>query len=542
MDYFVGLSGGPRGSHEPGVALIDLQGRLSWVLEEERFNRFKSSISCFPTSALNAAISCLHNNDSIIKAASPGVTYLDMHQRWPLYLDHNFRLQVPFKAFHHQLCHAASAYYSSPFNDALIICLDGLGDRSSGIIAIGDNENIMVKQYLPLSSSVGQFWSLICQYIGYDGLQDAYKTMGLAPYGKPIYDLNNIFSYQNGRLALADNYIQDKYDFVSKHPAEPVYSSTFPSFLTQSIRRRTFEGLSQVDFDIAASAQQHLEHVLLQYFTDLQQRFNAKNICFAGGVALNSHFTGLLDKSSIFEKIFIPPYASDSGLATGASQLLYAEVTGLRPQPIDSPYLGTEYSDSYIVELLDSVSVPYVQVSLEHVADLLFSGQILAFFQGRSECGPRALGARSILANPCIPGMKDLINKKIKYREKYRPFAPVVPSDSLHDYFNVNGAFCNFMSFAVQAKPLTSKLAPEVVHIDNTSRVQSAHPSTKISQLLYLFAKRSGVPILLNTSFNLKGEPNVETPKDALRTFFSSGLDHLYISNFLVSKSIPANV
>lgn len=536
MDYYLGLSGGPRGSHEPGVALVDDQGNLSFVYEEERFNRYKSSISCFPTYSLKAALSAITDTNKVQHAATPGLTYDDMHLRWPLYLDHNFRINVPIKHFHHQLCHAATAYYSSNFNDSLIVSLDGLGDRASGIIAIGTNGDIMVKKYLPLSSSIGQYWALMCQYIGYDGLEDAYKTMGLAPYGSAIYDLSDILSYSEHRIRLNKSFLLNKYEFVSKHPSEPIYSELMPAFVSRSSRRRPTECLRSLDNNIAASAQKHLEGILLEFFSDLQKKYQLKRLCFAGGVAMNSHFNGVLQDSGIFESIYIPPFPGDCGLAAGSAQLLYKSVTGMRPKPLTSPYLGSSYTSHEVSRLLDSVGVLYRPVSYAEVADLLYKGSVIAFFEGRAECGPRALGARSILANPCIVGIKDIVNSSIKYRELYRPFAPVTTIEALHEYFKVYSANCSFMSFAVQAKAITQKLAPEIVHVDNTSRVQSAPPNTHIHSLILEFAKLSGVPILLNTSFNLKGEPNVESPKDALRTFFSSGLKYLYISGYLVSK------
>jgi len=540
VDYYLGLSGGPRGSHEPGVALVDEQGHVVYVYEEERFNRHKSSISCFPTCSLRSVLSRLSSHDNIINAAVPGITYTDMHLRWPLYLDHNFGLNLAVKPFHHQLCHAATAYYSSNLDEALIVCLDGLGDRASGIIALGLGDNIKIKKYLPLSSSVGQFWALICQYIGYDGLEDAYKTMGLAPYGSPKYDLSSIFSYSEQRLTLDTSFILNKYDFVSKHPSEPVYSSRFPHFLSPEQRRRSIDPIRKIDQDIAASAQHHLENILLQFFSDLQKEYQVRRLCFAGGVAMNSHFNGVLQSSGLFDSIFVPPFPGDSGLATGCAQLAYHHATGSRPKPLHSAYLGSDYSPSEISDLLDNVGISYRRTTHREVSQLLYQGSIVAMFQGRAECGPRALGARSILANPCIPGIKDKVNSLIKYRELYRPFAPVITLDALHRYFDVSSANCDYMSFAVQAKEHTRNLVPDVVHIDNTSRVQSAQPGTHIHHLLTCFSEFSRVPILLNTSFNLKGEPNVESPKDALRTFFSSGIEYLFISDFLICKASSA--
>ena len=536
--YSFGASGGPRGSHEPSTACLDQDGNILFILEEERFNRFKSSISCFPTHSLRYVFNKFpHLLNSIRTVSHPGATYKDMHQRWPLYFQHNFGLDTCHRYFHHQLCHASSAYYSSPFDRALVVSLDGVGDNSSGCVAIAEDHKLIPLCFFSPTQSLGFFWSFICQLIGYDGLEDAYKTMGLAPYGTPKYDLSELISYSEGNFSLSETYFADKYKFISKHPSEPVYDQLLPCFMKGIPLRKYNQPITQTHMDIAASAQKMFEDLLLRFFDHYAQKTRIKNLCFAGGTALNSHFNGLLGDSNIFDKIYIPPLAGDSGLALGAAQLEYARSNLRRPQPINSPYLGSDnYDESDLSSLLDSLNLKYRKTCFVEVSHILNSAAVIGFFSGRAEAGPRALGNRSILASPRSHSMKDIVNSKIKYRESYRPFAPVILPDFYDEYFYPTSCNLEYMTAVVKAKKIAFENCPAVVHIDGTSRVQLATPGSAVYSLLSEFYNTCSIPVLLNTSFNLKGEPNVESPRDAIRTFYSSGLDHLVIWPFILSK------
>ena len=532
------MSGGPRGSHEPSVACIDDNGHPIFNYEEERFNRFKSSISCFPTQAFKAVLTDYEISSNEVKVvAHPGATYKDMHQRWPLYLNHNFGFNCKHRFFHHQLCHASSAYYSSPFTDSLVVSLDGIGDTCSGLVAYATDHKIIPIRFFKQHQSLGFFWAYICQLIGYDGLEDAYKTMGLAPYGKPIYDISQLITYQDGQFNLNTKYFEDKFKFISKHPSEPVYNNILPDFMHNLPRRNTTQPILQDHIDIAASAQSWLETNLLSFFRYYQKLTSARNLCFAGGVALNSHFNGVLGSSNIFKSIYIPPFAGDSGLAMGSAQLAYARANLKKPGPLESPYLGSVVSSAdQLIQLFNSLGLKYKKTSLSAISQYLAKNHVLGVYHGRAEAGPRALGNRSIIASPTDPGMKDIVNSKIKYREQYRPFAPVILSKYYDYYFEPSACNLEYMTAVVPAKPLALEKCPAVVHIDGTARVQVASHDSFIAKLLIEFNRITDVPVLLNTSFNLKGEPNIESPRDAIRTFFSSGLDHLVIWPYILSK------
>lgn len=543
--YILGISGGPRGSHEPSVCFLsESTGEILAVFQEERFNRFKSSISCFPTQALTKLFSTYPDSirKAIISTYSPGYSYTDMKQRIPSYLSHNFGVFAAHTQLHHQICHAANAYYSSTFNHAAVVCLDGVGDRSSGFVGVCNNYRIKPVKFIPRDQSVGIFWSLICQYLGYDGLDDAYKVMGLAPYGQSLYSLHGLFDYVgNLNFSFNNEYVLDKYQRVSLHPAENICVTPLYDFGVPYTRRLPFHPLEQIHMDIAASAQMHLESVLTQFLIDVRRITGQVNLCLGGGVMMNSHFLGHLASLDIFENIYVSPTPGDCGLSMGAAQFAYAYAKKLKPLPLSSPYLGTSYTLADIKAELAVCSIPYTLSDISDVVKDLIDGKVIGFFCGRAEIGPRALGSRSILALPNLASVKDLVNSKIKFRESYRPFAPVTISDEFPKYFTRHSINYDFMSATTTTTERARLDIPAVVHTDGTSRVQIADDSSPIGQVLHQL-KRQGLPaVLLNTSFNLKGEPNVESPKDAIRTFYSSGLDCLYLEQLRVSKVVTAN-
>jgi carbamoyltransferase len=538
--FLLGFSGGPRGSHEPSVSLLSVKsGEIVAVYQEERFNRFKSSVSCFPTQAISRLLSTygVSLRSLISKSCSPGYSYKDMSERIPSYLSHNFGIEARHLQVHHQVCHAANAFYSSSFDESAIVCLDGVGDRCSGFIGVGREYRVKPIRFIPKDESVGIFWSLLCQYIGYDGLDDAYKVMGLAPYGNPKYRFDELFSYKgNLSFAFDNSFVLDKYKRISLHPSENICSYPLYDIGHQYSRRLPFEAIEQVHMDIAASAQSHLEKTLTEFFVDVRKLTNQRNLCLGGGVMMNSHFLGHLESLKLFDNIYVSPTPGDCGLSMGASQFIYAYAKKKRPLPLSTPFLGSFYTQDSVRCELELYSIPYSISTYQEVVNDLIEGKVLGFFAGRAEIGPRALGARSIIALPTSESIKDLVNSKIKFRESYRPFAPVTLEDEFPKYFVGGSINYSYMSATAMTTDLARMQIPAVVHIDGTSRVQIAETYTPIGQVL-LRLRESGLPaVLLNTSFNLKGEPNVEAPKDAVRTFYSSGLDCLYIEGLRIAK------
>lgn len=532
----LGVHGGPRGSHGAGISLI-INGKIKVCIEEERIMRFKNSISCFPKySLLKLKELNIINFKDIDYIAFSGSTYADMKKRWPIFLDHNFGINAKIFPVNHQVCHAANAYFSSKFQNSIIVSLDGVGDQSSGLIAIGKNNLITNEDFISSEGSVGFFWTLMCQIIGYDGLEEAYKTMGLAAYGDPNINLSKILSSSKKNFfKLNQSFIENKSIFISKHPSEKYYTKKLQDFLKIK-PRLPFESLRKSHINLAASAQKHLEDLLLSFFNELKNKYKIENLCFGGGVALNSKFIGYLNDQSNFKNIYIPPNASDSGLALGAAQYCYSKVFKKRPSPLLSVYLGLEYSDK-IKKAIDYSGYKYEKYSPKKLSKYLKRNKVIGFYTGRSEYGPRALGHRSIIASPINKNMKNTVNKKIKFREEFRPFAPIVTNKFFDQFFYRGSANYEYMSATIRAKKNTKKIAPAIVHIDETSRVQEIkNKDDPIYKLLNEFYNLTGCPILLNTSFNLKGEPIVETPTDALRTFASSGLDILVLEKYLIYK------
>jgi predicted NodU family carbamoyl transferase len=543
----IGVHGGPRGSHEPGVSLI-IDESLKFALQEERLNRTKNSISFFPTESLRILLNKFNLKISDVNnIAFAGETYKDMKMRWPDFIRHNYgNYPGKFYAINHQLSHAASGFYSSGFEKALVISLDGVGDRSCGVIAKASQKNgILPIIYFdkPHLQSLGFFWALITQLIGYNSLEEAYKTMGLAVYGNPVFDLSNLINFNQvtGLTEMAPWAIENKYKYISKHPLERIYGISVESKLNFK-RRLPNSEISQQHRDLAASAQLRLEEVTVNLVKYWQKKTKEKNLVLAGGVALNSKMCGELAKSGIFENLFVPQTPSDGGLAVGAAMLTQSKLLGKHNTKMqDTPYLGLDYSQSEVEIAVKHSGYRHIRNNQNIIAQLLVEDKVIAYFNGRSEHGPRALGARSILANPSRNCMKNIVNLKIKFRESYRPFAPVVRDCDLEKYFIVPKTHINltYMSYVLDAKPETLLVAPAIVHEDGTSRVQviSKHDHSQLYELLSILTEEYNIPILLNTSFNLRGEPNVESPSDAIRTFASSGLDALSLEHLIVFKS-----
>ena len=537
----LGISGGPRGSHEPGIVIIK-NNEILIAIQEERINRNKNSVSCFPHQSLKMAFKRLNIKPSAIDiVAHPGITYSDMKKRWKIYLELNFGIKAKkYLAVHHQQCHVNAAYYSSKFDNALIITLDGVGDRSSGRVLTATNKNKklrIIKEFNnPLKTSVGFFWDAITQAIGFESLEEAYKTMGLAPYGKANYNLKNFLSFQDGEPKLNSRYIGNQWKYLSFHPLEKRYAKKFLNDIKFK-RRIPINEIRKVDCDLAASAQGHLENIVGQLMQYYIKKTKKKNIIFTGGVALNSKMCGYLNEMLDIENFFVPQLPSDGSLALGAA--IEAIPLNLRHKiNLDNPYLGFDYSKKEILSALSYTKSKISKYKNSQIINLLKNKGVIGFFNGKSEFGPRALGARSILALPKFKEMKDIVNSKIKFRESFRPFAPVVRDVDFDTYFERGTGNYEFMNYVVKAKKITSILAPSIVHEDGTSRVQILKKGTnnRLYKLLGDLEKIIGVGILLNTSFNLKGEPIVETPSDAIRTFYSSGLDALIIEDYILKK------
>jgi carbamoyltransferase len=535
----LGLHGGVTlGQHEPAACLA-INGRIVAICEEERYLRIKSCYGYLPHRAIKACLKQANIRiEDVDLIVTPGATYDDFAERWHEYLRHTFGHAPKIEPIHHQLAHLAAAFYGSGLDESLVMSLDATGDGSCGMLAHATRKGgIRIVEEMPTNRSLGYFYTLMTYYLGFeDG--DEYKVMGLAPYGKPSVDLSRIAGPIPGGWRFDWSFVRD--DPAPKSPFEPLYSKRIFEALGRPNRRpdQPFDAFYK---DVARSTQATMETCLLSLVEGLRARAPAsRNLCYAGGVAMNCSANKRLLESGWFDHVYVPPVASDRGLALGCAYY-GAVMSGDTPWPLLDAYLGTSYTNDEIRAELDANGSRYDEIEnpASEAAELIAGGKIVGWHQGRAEAGARALGARSIVASAATTQMRDLVNARIKYREEFRPFAPSILQEEVGDWFGV-GKQDDFpyMTFTLDAKPEQAARIAAVVHVDGTSRVQTVRSSNNeiYSDMIREYRARTGVPIVLNTSFNLKGQPIVETPRDALMTFHGCGLDALVVGNFVVRK------
>ena len=535
----LGLHGGVTlGQHEPAACLA-INGRIVAICEEERYLRIKSCYGYLPHRAIKACLKQANIRiEDVDLIVTPGATYDDFAERWREYLRHTFGHAPKIEPIHHQMAHLAAAFYGSGLDESLVMSLDATGDGSCGMLAHATRKGgIRIVEEMPTNRSLGYFYTLMTYYLGFeDG--DEYKVMGLAPYGKPSVDLSRIAGPIPGGWRFDWSFVRD--DPAPKSPFEPLYSKRIFEALGRPNRRpdQPFDAFYK---DVARSTQATMETCLLSLVEGLRARAPAiRNLCYAGGVAMNCSANKRLLESGWFDHVYVPPVASDRGLALGCAYY-GAVMSGDTPWPLLDAYLGTSYTNDEIRAELDANGSRYDEIEnpASEAAELIAGGKIVGWHQGRAEAGARALGARSIVASAATTQMRDLVNARIKYREEFRPFAPSILQEEVGDWFGV-GKQDDFpyMTFTLDAKPEQAARIAAVVHVDGTSRVQTVRSSNNeiYSDMIREYRARTGVPIVLNTSFNLKGQPIVETPRDALMTFHGCGLDALVVGNFVVRK------
>ena len=442
--------------------------------------------------------------------------------------------KVKFNFLPHHLCHAASAFLVSPFEQSGLMVLDFVGEGVSTSIGVGRDTNIHMGEGAEFPHSWGLFYAEITQYLGFKPLNDEYKVMGLASYGQPSYveELEKICTFDDRGLPKIN------LNFFNPTLQGPgLFDRKVYEML--GLPRKKNEEITQKHIDIAASAQQILERGLLKNAEYLAQKHKVDNLCMAGGVALNSVANGKILSSGIFKDIFIQPAAHDAGCALGAAAYLYAKLTGKRCEVMESALLGPSYSNGEIESTLKEAKLRYEKTAepAKRAAEFIAKGEIVGWFQGRMEWGPRALGARSILADPRLVEMKDNLNKWVKHREDFRPFAPSVLEEDAREYFE-DITRSPFMLHVVKVKPQKRSVIPAVTHTDQTARPQTVSKSVEplYWSLINEFKKITSVGVVINTSFNVRGEPIVRTPEEAVRCFYGTGIDRLVIGDCILSK------
>jgi carbamoyltransferase len=445
------------------------------------------------------------------------------------FIEHFGPTKARMRFVDHHLAHAVSAYAYSGFNDAAVVVMDGRGAWEATSIWRGRDGRLEHVLTIPFPNSVGYFYSEFTEYLGFQRNSDEWKVMGLAPYGKPGVDLS-VFIDPNAAPYRV-------------HTKKLVASGSAPFATMASLLgspRVPESDISDCHKNIAYAVQEACEISMMSVVRMAVEKTGNRNVCLAGGVALNSKANGKIVAAGLVDKFFVQPAASDDGVALGAALAPYLDSGGKLPnKPMRHVYLGPSFDDDAIEPVLRTYKLRYTRLSDVAVAsaELLSQGKILGWFQGRMEFGPRALGSRSILADPRDPEMNAKVNNAVKFREWWRPFAPSFKKEAAGDYLE-SARDSPFMILTAQVRPEKRSVIPSVTHVDGSARPQTVEKEINLLywRLINEFEKRTGVPVIMNTSFNLRGEAIVHTPTDAVRTFFSSGMDVLVIGSFLVEK------
>ncbi len=560
--------------HDSAATLLK-DGKCVAAVEEERFTRKKHDIS-FPTNAINY---CLQSqNISINEISYIGFyekpllkferllyqhlegfpfSYKTFIKAIPSWLNEKLKIRKILKKklkykgkiffIEHHMAHAASSFLVSPFDKAAILTVDGVGEWTTTAYGYGEKNDINLMKELRFPHSLGLLYSTITAYLGFSVNNSEYKIMGLSPYG--IMDKNKNEYYSKLKQIIdvkEDGSYRFNMNYFCYHYSDKMPSKQLCNLLGGRVRKAN-EELTQKHKDIAAALQLILEEVMTKILNHLYNVTKCLNLVISGGVALNSVYNGKILKNTHFKKIWIQPNSSDGGTSMGVAFYVYNTILGnKRNYILDNAYLGPEFSNSEIKYFLDENNIKYYEFNsadelIKVTSKLIYENNVIGWFQGRMEWGPRALGARSILSNPCDPEMKEILNLKVKHREKFRPFAPVVCEDNALSYFDCDKPIPEPTDFMLMVYPIKNKWhkkIPSVTHVDGSGRLQTIrrHQNPLYYDLIKSFEKLSNMPILINTSFNILGEPIVCTPFDAYKCMMGTGIDYLVIGNFLVKR------
>ncbi len=549
--------------HDAAAALA-VDGRLVAAAQEERFSRLKHDPE-LPVRAVRWALDRTGLSTADLDAVAfydkpilkfdriltgclaapfrswrPFLTALPVWLGRKLWTDHIIRKELGFDGevlyLPHHLSHAAGAFFTSPFSDAAVLTVDGVGEWATASYGVGEGNRVRLIAEMHYPHSLGLLYSALTYYLGFRVNSAEYKVMGLAPYGKPRYaDLIE------DRLVTvhADGSLHLRMKYFTFHRSLTMTGRAIER-LFGCPRRAPGAPLEQFHADVAASLQAVTEKIVLAMARHVRETTGKSRLCLAGGVALNCAANGALLRSGLFEDVAIQPAAGDAGGAVGAALYAHFCLTGAARQP--QPFFGIGPNfDHAIAPFLAAHRIPHTAgdraAQLRRVAAALASGRIVGFYHGGAEFGPRALGFRSILADPRDPRMKEKINAAVKFREPFRPFAPAVMCEHAADYFECDRPAPHMLvNFTVRADKRS--LIPAVTHIDNSTRIQTVAEADNppLYRLLAEFKSLTGIPVLLNTSFNLRGHPIVNTPEEAFATFCSGGLDILLLGDYLVKK------
>jgi len=542
-----------------------VDGKIAVAIEEERLTREKHT-AAFPQKAIERCLSVAGMNPKDLDAVAVSIKHSKDWAKKAFYVLAHAPSVRPFNAqgmatnvgrqagftnwyrntwpkdgpkvysVPHHGAHAAGTFLVSPYEDAAILSLDGSGEWATSFIGQGNGSQVTCFSESFFPNSLGSFYETATQFCGFRPNYDEGKTMGLAPFGDP-----EVYGKTVDRMATVDAEGAIKIDlsyFDYQFWGSQRYSQKFIAAFGIPRKGKEFETNHK---NVAAAFQKVLEERALNLCAVLRKRTNSRYLIIAGGVALNSVMNGRILREAGFDDIYVMPAAGDNGTAIGAAFYVYNSLLN-QPRVFvhDNPFLGTSYSDEHIAKVISECKLPakrHDDIS-SAAARMLADGKILGWFQGHMEIGPRALGNRSILANPTLPYMKDKINAEVKHREAFRPFAPSVPVEAKDKYFDIIGE-SPVMLKVCPVKPHMRDLLPAITHVDGSARLHTVSKATNplFHDLLEKFGALTGTPVLLNTSFNVQGEPIIESPEDAIRCLLSTGLDALAMGSFLITKN-----
>jgi carbamoyltransferase len=562
---------GINNMHDASAAIV-VDGRVIAAAEEERFTRIKHTKG-FPKNAIRFCLDYsgirLDDVDAVCPSWRPWVLRVratqalksllksphlfrakasrgmgQMRNEWAelfrfrkLMEQHFGEREYKIKYIDHHLSHAASAFFCSPFETSAILTVDGAGEADTTVLWVGEGTGIKKLGTIRLPYSLGQFYAAVTAFLGFKVQADEYKVMGLAALGKPVhvgYLRENVIRLLPDGLFRMDPY------FIDYHLARKgIFLKTTTDVF--GMPRSEGEEITERHANVAASAQAIVEEALFHILNHLHRLTGLERLCLAGGVAFNCVANGKLFKETPFREVFIQPAAGDAGCAIGAPLYLYHRDKGRkRDFVMDEVYLGPSFSSSDCERVIRDMKIPYERLSedilIDRIAKELADGKLVCWFHGRMEWGPRALGARSLLADPRRPEMKEIINERVKQREPFRPFAPSILAEQIQEFFEYYH-HSPFMTFTFPVREEVVDKIPAVVHINRTARPQAVMRQTnqRYHELIKRFSEITGIPLLLNTSFNLQ-EPIVCTPRDAIKTFLKTGVDYLVLEDLLVRQ------
>lgn len=557
--------------HGDASAALLRSGQLVSAIEEERLNRIKHWAG-LPVGAAKACLNGAqpdyiaisrnpraHLKDKLVRAALRPHTWLKLSSR----AANSVRIAQVSEALaregiaprktkqvyfvEHHRAHLASAFFASPFEQAAVISIDGFGDFSSVMWGLGRGNRIDVKGSVAFPHSLGLFYTAFTQFLGFPKYGDEYKMMGLSAYGEPTFaeQIRKIVHTTGDQCRLNLDYFthHNKGVDMTWYGGEPVLGQVFSPKVINVFGppRVPRSEIQQRDMDLAASTQAVLEENYFALLHYVQKQTGMRHVCLAGGVALNCVANGMIFERTDFQDVYVQPAAHDAGTSIGAALYVHhQELKFPRRFEMRHVYYGPEYSDSEILRDLEAVGFTYHKLTqpelIESTVEAIAEGKIVGWFQGRMEFGPRALGNRSILADPRRRDMKEILNSRIKYREPFRPFCPSILAERVGEYFETDYP-SPFMLMAYKIKPQKREQIPAVTHGDGTGRLQTVERDVnpKYWTLIHTFEEMTGVPVLLNTSFN-ENEPIVQTPSQAIDCFLRTRMDVLSIGGFMVFK------